>query len=104
MSDDLQVFDKKFVFVQDVKVSSEGVTARFNPRSDRADVAIGVQVSNQDGRVLLDRTYPSIQPVPPNGMGWIFKAELPDDLYTVTIRLEGHLAYQNVHLLGEPIF
>lgn len=104
VSDDLQVFDKKFVFVQDVKVSSEGVTARFNPRSDRADVAIGVQVSNQDGRVLLDRTYPSIQPVPPNGMGWIFKAELPDDLYTVTIRLEGHLAYQNVHLLGEPIF
>lgn len=104
VSDDLQVFDKKFVFVQDVKVSSEGVTARFNPRSDRADVEIAVHVANQEGRVFLDRTYPSMQPVPPNGMGWIFKADLPDDVYTVAIRLEGHLAYENVHLVGELIF
>lgn len=104
VSDDLQVFEKRFPFVQSVQVNGEGVTARIGARFDGANIDIRVLVEDGQNQPIINVHYPSLQPAPPNGMGWIFKGKLADDIFKVSIFLEGQLAYQNWHAVGEILF
>jgi len=105
VSDDLQVFDKRFVFVEDVTLRKDGVVIYLSPRQDRAKVEVGIRITNENGAVVLDWRHAGLDATPPlPKKGWIIKRDFPNGRYLVEVTLEQHLAYQSLHHLGQDIF
>lgn len=105
VSDDLLVFDKRFVYVEKVAIARDGVVAQFSPRQDYAPIDIHVEVWSSDGVKRVDYRNPVSQARPPlPSTSWRFPAQLQDGSYLVKIHLEGHLGFASFMDVGNNIF
>jgi len=105
VSDALKVFEKNYTFVQDIRLSPEGVVFRFNHRRDRRNVAVAIRVWSSDGQQILDFLNEDHAPLPaPPHTEWIWRQKLADGIYTVEVLLENQLAYRNEVTLGSSLF
>jgi hypothetical protein len=104
VSDDLQVFEKRFTFVEEVSLSRNGVNFRLAPRRDAGPVSIKIVAKNRRGLEVAAFRNGAFQPRPPKGDTWRLPVQLEDGLYNVEIELEGHLAYESRLVLGNVPF
>lgn len=101
ISDDLLVFEKKYVFVEEVSIDQDGVVGAFNPRRDRQKIHVAVQALASDGKLAIDFLNSSMEARPPAPSSrWRFPQKLRKGTYLITIRIEGHLAYQSFMTIG----
>lgn len=54
VSDELKVFDKRFPFLADISLSTEGVRFRLNHRHDLGEVAVSIQVINSQNEICVN--------------------------------------------------
>jgi hypothetical protein len=104
ISDDLNVFEKRYSFVQTVDIGHSGVTFKIHPRSDNQDIELRLRI--KQGRELVsDDNFPRLPAVSKSGTSvWIKRAKLADGDYRVRIDIEGHKAYRNLLTLGDALF
>ncbi len=105
VSDALKVFEKRFAFVQEIGLSAEGVTFRFNPRHDGRNLSIAIKVWNQAGQQIVEFFNGDMAALPPRpAKRWRYRAELADGLYRVEIEIDGQLAHASMISLGSVLF
>lgn len=105
ISNDVLVFERKFVFVDEVTLSPERILFRFNSRADRAPVDVQVSVKDAKGTQLIKFRNSAMNPSPdPPATRWRLDCKFPNGTYWVEIRLEGHLAYRAHVTLGDDLF
>ena len=104
VSDELKVFDKRFPFVADISLSTEGVSFRLNHRFDLKNISIAIQVYNAQNQLCVDfrnedfKTYNKYQG------RWICKEPLRPDDYLVKVQIENHPAYEAMISLADSLF
>ncbi len=104
VSDDSRVFEKRYAFVEEVSIKSDGIYFRISPRERPRDVNVQVDVWNWEGQ-HLNRSGPrDIPAVPPSKGQWTIPRKLEDGIYRVRILLEGCRAYEALLPLGELPF
>ncbi len=103
VSDDLKVFEKKFAFIDDISLGSEGVIFRLSPREDRRDINVRVELWDEAGAQLLNFEN-EMSAIPRGAARWIVKRELNDGLYRVRVQLEGHRAFEGRMSVGDVLF
>jgi ssDNA thymidine ADP-ribosyltransferase, DarT len=105
VSDALKVFQKEFTFVQELRLTSEGVIFKLNPRKDRRGVSIVIDLWDSRGQKTAEfvNSNHDTQPENPHH-SWIWRTPIADDIYTVEVKLEGCLAYRNAVVLGDTLF
>ena len=105
VSDDLLVFERKYVFVDEVPLDQGGVVPKFNPRKDLAVVDLRVKVTSSEGKVELDFIHNTFaaRPAYPK-THWHFGAKLVNGSYLVEIFLEGQMAFVATMQVGRNIF
>lgn len=64
MSDDLRLFQREYVFVQEVGLKSDGLYFRLNPRSDGQTIKIVIDVKNGKGVIIHHFTYINLSAAP----------------------------------------
>jgi ssDNA thymidine ADP-ribosyltransferase, DarT len=105
ISDDLQVFERRFVFVEKVTIDKDGVVAQFSPRRDLQKISVQVHVTNSEGERKLNFNNGAMDATPPApSTRWRFNAKLPNGDYLVDIRLEGQLAFCCHMTVGQGVF
>jgi len=102
ISDDLLVFERKYVFVDSVTMSPNGLVFQLNPRVDQKKIHMKAEAWDKDGKQVINFLNPELdaQPPPAQGKRWRVAANLPNGNYLVHIDLEGHLAYRGTLALG----
>ncbi|NGN44865.1 DUF4433 domain-containing protein [Mesorhizobium sp. CGMCC 1.15528] len=105
VSDDLLVFERNYVFVEDVSLSRRGVSFRLNPRRDLQTVDVRISAIDKDGNQAIQFRNNSMSATPPRpSTGWIYESELADGQYLVDVFLEGHLAFRSFLSVGTGLF
>jgi hypothetical protein len=105
ISDDLLVFDRRFVFVEKVSIDSKGVVAHLSPRQDFAKIDVRVTARDANGKLHLNFKNNNMNAAPEHPFkSWRFAAALPDGRYLVEVQLEGHLAFRANMNVGQNIF
>lgn len=105
VSDALKVFQKKYAFVDVLRLTREGVVLRLNSREDGEKIELKIDVWDSDGRHIVDFCNTAHDPIPPDPRhNWIWRCPLIHDMYFVEVRLEGQLAYQSHMVLGDTLF
>lgn len=97
VSNDLLVFERKYVFVEEVYLASDGVVFMLNPRHDLQNVSVAVKVWDSAGKQIVDFFNANLptRPQPPStSQRWRTPATLVNGSYIVEIHLEGHLAFK----------
>lgn len=104
VSEDAFAFCRDYAFVDEVALSSQGVSFRLNPRKDRGRLAITVSVHDSKGNRAAYYSGADFDPVPsaPHTQ-WIIKKNLPNGTYLVDIRIEGQLAFQSRLSIGDRL-
>ena len=103
VSDTLKVFEKRYSFVQEIGLTSEGVIFALNPRDDRRGVKLSIQIWNGSGQFMVSFDHADIAATPPQGR-WIYKRAFADGLYHVRVKIEDHPAYDAYVPLGAALF
>lgn len=101
VSDDLNVFEKKHIFVDTVSIQKDGVQFKLHPAGP--PVHVRVEVSNIAGRMITSVERKDTPPVAPKGGNWHVRAKLSDGYYSVCIIIEGHRAFDAELLLGDGL-
>src|SRR6185312_15408524 len=97
VSEDFSVFERRFVFVDYVGISHEGVTFQLNPRQDAQTVNVQVKAWGKGEVEVINYVNTQMMAQPSATVKrWRVAKKLADGKYLVEIRLEGHLAYRNV--------
>ena len=104
VSDELKIFDKRFPFVADISLSTDGVNFRLNHRYDLQNVAITIQVYNAKNQLCVDFRNENFPTYNQFQGRWIHKAPLPPDNYLVRVQIESHLAYEAMINLDDSLF
>lgn len=94
VSNDLLVFERKYVFVEYVGIAENGLVFELNPRSDQKPISIKAVATDLTGREVINFVNKEMaaQPEAPIRR-WRIAASLPHGTYRVRIELEGHLAF-----------
>lgn len=103
VSDDMQVFEKRFTYVDSVTLQGEGVNFQLHPREDGKSVALKVRVWDDTNTRIIDAARESLNPIPPQGT-WIVRHKLEPGIYTVQMHLEECLAFNARLKLEEDLF
>jgi hypothetical protein len=106
ISDDLLVFERKYVFVESVFMTDIGITIRLNPRADRKNISLRVRAWDKDNKQVVAFLNADIaaRPSSPDTNGrWRVEATLQKGTYLVQIDLEDHLAFQGKLVLGDRL-
>ncbi len=105
ISDDLLVFERKYVFVEEVSLSPEGVVFQLSPRADAQAVDVRIRAWSGDGKeaVSFHNTQMAARPMPPP-QRWRVPQKLTNGRYLIQIELEGHLAFKGFLTLKDGIF
>lgn len=94
VSNDLLVFERKYVFVEHVAIANDGLVFELNPRVDQKPIAIKIIASDSTGKEVVNFTNNEMAAQPPAPVKrWRVAAVLPHGTYRVRIELEGHLAF-----------
>ena len=105
VSDALKVFLKEYTFVDELRLTSEGIIFRLNVRKDGKPIQVKIDVWDGAEHHIVDFYNDSHAAVPSDlRSSWILQHPLPRDMYRVEVRLEGHLAYQSYMVLGDTLF
>lgn len=104
VSDELKVFDKRFTFVADISLSTEGVTFRLNHRHDFEAVSVCIQVVDSRNKVCIDFKNNAHATFNNSQGRWIYKAKLEPGTYLVKVQLENHEAYEATIRLDDSLF
>lgn len=103
VSDALKAFEKKFAFVQSLELSPEGVLFTLNPRGDRQNSNIEINVSDEQGNEICHFKYENLAAQPPSAARWIARHNFENGRYLVQITIEGHLAFQAWRNSGDAL-
>lgn len=105
VSEDLKVFQRQYVFVEEVSISNDGISFRLNPRLDRQNVEISIEILNAKG-VSVHHFRHSGMPAVPDlpAVKWITKHPFSNGRYHARITLEGQLAFETEMHLGPVLF
>lgn len=103
VSEELKVFDKRFAFLSEIGLSSEGVSFRINYRHDLKPINISIQVINRNGKLCADFNNPEFSTLNNSGGRWIFRTPLEPSSYLVRVKIEGHLAYESMIALENSL-
>jgi hypothetical protein len=104
ISDDLLVFERKFVFVEYVGMSEEGLSFQLSPRADLKPIAVKVTARNSAGLEVVSFANNEMTAQPSATIKrWRISKKLPNGIYRIEIRLEGHLAYRANVGLGDRL-
>ena len=101
VSDDLNVFEKKYIFVDTVSVQNDGVLFKMHPAGP--PVHVRVEVWDDGGRLIKDVERKDTPPVAPKGGNWRVGAKLSDGCYRVRITIEACIAFDAELLLGDGL-
>jgi hypothetical protein len=105
ISDTLQVFQKDYTFVQELRLSSDGVIFRFNPRRDGMNLKVQIKLWDLSGNLLTDFLNDNFPAAPnPPSKNWIWKQKLKNGKYRAEVRLDDTIAYQAELSLGDSLF
>ena len=103
VSDDMQVFDKRYVYVDRVTLQNDGVVFQLHPREDGRDVALALRVWDDVGKRIIDAAR-SLNPIPPSNGAWISRCALQPGVYAIQIYLEGSCGFDAHLKLEEDLF
>lgn len=104
VSEDLSLFDRRFVFLEDVQMLPSGLVFKLSPRPDLGDIQIHAQAWNADNQQVIDYKNAALKSQPPApSRRWRIAEELPNGTYLVHIDLEGHLAFRGYVKLGDQL-
>ena len=104
VSDDLSVFERRFVFVDYVGISHDGVIFQLNPRADAQIIDVQVKVWGRGGAEIISYANTTMLAQPSATVKrWRVAKNLNNGKYLIEIRLEGHLAYRNVLVLVDKL-
>ena len=105
VSDALKVFQKDYTFVQEIRLTNDGVVFRLNPRRDLRSISVKIDVWDAKGKNVINFLNSDHAPQPnPPALNWIFRHKLPDGLYRLEVKLENNSAYRNEIILGDTLF
>jgi hypothetical protein len=104
VSEGLKVFEKRYTFVRQIGLSTEGVFFELHPRYDLRKVAVQIFVWDALGSKVIDFYNNALDAKPAGAERWIFKRPLQVGTYTVKVELEGHLAFESPVVLGDTLF
>jgi hypothetical protein len=102
VSSDLLLFERRFVFVEDVSLSEKGLIFKLNPRRDPLPVDVEVRIWDAKGTEVLIRRNPNFNILP--NKRWLIQQDLQNGFYLVEIKLEQHLAFRCNLSLGDDLF
>jgi hypothetical protein len=104
VSDDLSVFERRFVFVDYVGISHEGVSFQLSPRADAQTIDVQVKTWGRAGTEIISYANTQMLAQPSSTVKrWRVAKNIDNGKYLVEIKLEGHMAYRNVLVLGDKI-
>ena len=105
ISNDLQLFERDFTFVDSVFLTANGVNFQLNPRRDLKNIALAVKVWNAKNEQIVNFANPDVAAKPTDGnyKGWRIEAPFSNGTYLVRLELEGHLAFEAYLSLGQNI-
>ena len=105
VSDALKVFQKDYTFLQELRLTNEGIIFRLNPRRDRRNISVKIDAWDMTGRKVVNffNAEHAPQPEPPS-LNWIWRQPLADGIYRVEVNLEESLAYKAEVTLGNTLF
>jgi hypothetical protein len=101
VSDDLNVFEKKYIFVDTVSIQNIGVQFKLHPAGPPAHVC--VEIWDDGGRLITSVERKDTPPVAPKGGNWLVRAKLSDGCYRVRITIERCRAFDAELLLGDGL-
>lgn len=105
VSENLKVFQREYVFVEEVSISNDGLSFRLNPRLDRQNIKVAIEVLNAKGVLVHQFTHSGMPAVPDlPAVKWITKHPFSNGRYRVRITLEGQLAFETEMHLGPVLF
>ncbi len=104
VSDDLLLFERKFVFVEDVTLNEDGVVFQLSPRADQQPVDVCVRAWNATGTEIVNFRNTETNALPDLLVKrWRVPKNMSDGNYLVEIQLEGHLAFRAHVSLGNNL-
>lgn len=106
ISDDLLLFERRFVFVESVFLTSNGIDFQLNPRADLKNVSISAFAWDSNGALVkhfYNGDIAARPPAPSTNTRWRVEINLISGTYLVQIDLEGHLAFKGYLTLGERL-
>ncbi|HEV2575137.1 MAG TPA: DarT ssDNA thymidine ADP-ribosyltransferase family protein [Beijerinckiaceae bacterium] len=105
ISNDLQLFERRFTFVNEVTLSNEAIVWELNGRLDAQKIEIKLDVYDRNNNSIIAYANNNMdaRPSAPSTK-WRIGRSIPDGEYLVSIYLEGHLAYQNKIALIKNLF
>ena len=104
ISNDLLVFERKFVFVEEVSLAADGIIFKLSPRHDSQNVSIAIKAWDKNQKLIVDffNSSLSARPQPPStAQRWKTPGAFPNGSYLVQIELEGHLAFMARLSIGD---
>ena len=104
VSEELKVFDKRFAFLADIDLSTEGISFRLNHRHDLQNVSIAIQAYNEQNQLCADFRNDDFKTYNQSGGRWIFRTDLQPANYMVKVQIEGHAAFEGMIRLGDSLF
>ena len=94
VSNDLLVFERKYVFVEYVGIVENGLVFELNPRTDQKPISVKVVAADSTGKEVIHFVNREMAAHPEASIRrWRIAASLPHGTYRVRIELEGHLAF-----------
>jgi hypothetical protein len=104
VSDDLLVFERKFVFVEYVGLSDDRLIFELNPRADQKPISVKITATDAKGKVVINFLNSEMTAHPsPAIKRWRITTQLGRGTYRVQINLEGHLAYRANVVNGDQL-
>jgi hypothetical protein len=104
VSDDITVFQKDYVYCEEVAIDENGILLRLHPRSDNGNVSMRVSVWSSDHTQEMNSFYRDFAPVPPDALRWRISHKFRPNLYQVRIELEDCVAFDAPLLLDKLPF
>jgi hypothetical protein len=99
----MQVFEKRFAYVDRVTLQKDGVVFQLHPREDGQDVDLLLRVWDSNGNRITDAAR-SLNPIPPTQGAWIRRQKLRPGVYGIQIHLEGCCAFDAHLRLEDDLF
>jgi hypothetical protein len=95
VSDDMNLFERRYCFVKDVYLRGDGLCFALNGRFDGVSVALRVncyKMSNEEPIISFESS--DFAPIPRKGPRWIIKHDIAPGRYHCTIHVDNFLAFK----------
>ena len=101
VSDDLNVFEKRYTFVDTVSIQTDGVLFKLHPAGP--PVQVRVEVLDVAGHVIKSAEREDTPPAAPKGGSWHLRTQLSDGCYRVRITIENCRAFDAELFVGDGL-